>query len=147
MLGLLPETERGPLRSPRLALVGWTVLLLVVANAERRGVKRWKPLGIAEGEQIYPMAMDLTRSKLPQRSLIVSMQMSGALRYYTDFQPVRWDWLDPADFPMLRARAETKGYHWYALLAPFEVENLAVRAPGKWKAISQVRDVKLWELE
>jgi hypothetical protein len=153
LLRLLPEVSTGPLRSSHLALAAAAVLLVTVANAEYRRIRQWKPLGIAEGEQIYPLCMDLVRSKVPERSLIVSMQMSGALRYYTDFQPVRWDWLAPGDFAIVREKAQKRGYRLYALLAPFEEQALTDAAPprpglpGKWKFVAQVRDVKLWELE
>jgi hypothetical protein len=153
LLKLMPEVSTGPARSSRLGLVAAAVLLIAVAGAEYRRIRQWKPLGIAEGERIYPLCMDLVRSKLPERSLIVSMQMSGALRYYTAFQPVRWDWLTPADFSMLREHAEKRGYRLYALLAPLEEEAMTGAAPprpglpGKWKQIGQVRDVNLSELE
>lgn len=153
LLRLLPEVSTGPLRSSHLALAAAAVLLITVANAEYRRIRQWKPLGIAEAEQIYPLCMDLVRSKVPERSLIVSMQMSGALRYYTDFQPVRWDWLAPGDFAIVREKAQMRGYRLYALLARLEEQALTDAAPprpglpGRWKFVAQVRDVKLWELE
>lgn len=147
LLRLMPEIAKGPLRSPRLALALTTVLLLVVSDAERRGIKKWKPLGIADGEKTYPLAMDLARKLLPERSLVVSHQFSGALRYYTDFQPVRWDWLTPGDFPIVRTQAEAKGYRLFALGVPWEQVDMFKNAPGTWKLIGTVRDVKLWELE
>lgn len=145
----VPEVSAGPLRGRRLAIVVAGMLFLFVADAERRAIRRWVPLGIAKGEEVYPMAMDLTRSKLPERSLVVSMQMSGALRYYTDLQPVRWDWLEPGDFALLRQKAAEKGYGIFALLAPFEQDQRALtqRAPGTWRFLGAARDVKLWQLE
>ena len=122
LLSWVTEAGPGPLRSPGAAIAIACAFFLVVANAERSGIVRWKPLEVAEGEQTYPMACDLARSKLPERSLVVSMQMSGALRYYTDLQPVRWDRLQPGDFAQLRQKAAEKDYPIYALLAPFEEE-------------------------
>ncbi|MGH9399544.1 MAG: hypothetical protein ACRD00_04185, partial [Thermoanaerobaculia bacterium] len=147
LLRLLPEMTAGPLRAPRLALILAVAALLVVEGFERRAIARWKPLDIAEGEKTYPMAMELARSKLSERSLVLSMQMSGALLYYTSFQPVRYDWLAPSDFTLLRGQAESKGYRLYALLVPWEESELTARAPGRWRVIGSVRDVKLWELE
>lgn len=144
---LLPEIPEGRFRSPRLAVALTVVFALVVANAERRRIQRWDPLGSAEGEKIYPLAAELLRHKLPDRSLVVCMLFSGSVRYYTEFQPVRWDWLKPEDFSLVRARAEAKGYRLYALGAPFEVEKMFENAPGRWKEIGAVRDTKLWELE
>jgi hypothetical protein len=135
-------------RSNRLAVVVAAFLLLSVAFAEVRGVRRWKPLDIAEGEKTYTLAMDFLRSKLPERSLVVvSMQMSGSLRYYTDFAPVRWDWLQPGDFETIAARAREKGYPIYALLFAWEVQDAASRAPGRWTFVGKVRNANLWRLD
>ncbi len=147
LLRLTPEIAEGPFRSPRLAVALAAVLFLVVADAEHRGIKKWKPFGIADGEKTYPLAMDLARKLLPERSLVVSHQFSGALRYYTEHQPVRWDWLAPGDFSIVRAQAEAKGYRLFALGVPWEQEKMFENAPGKWKEVGSVRDVKLWELE
>jgi hypothetical protein len=146
LLRRLAGVSPGPLRT-RLALAGAVLLFAVVALAERRSIRDWKPLEITEGQRIFPLSMDLVRSQVPDRSLIVSMDLSGALRYYTNFQPVRWDWLEPADFAVVRAKAESKGYRLYALLFPWEEKELAAHAPGKWKRVGTVGNVILWELE
>ncbi len=147
LLLFLAEMVEKRFWTPRLAVVIVAVLFLVVADAERRRIASWKPFEVAERDRIYPLAMDLVRSKLPDRSLVVCHEFSGALRYYTDFQPVRWDWLAPGDFGVVRAQAEEKGYRLYALGVPREQEKLFENAPGRWKEIGSVRDAKLWELE
>jgi len=38
------------------------------------------------------------------------MHMSGALRYYTGLTPVRWDWIQPEQVPLLRESARARGY-------------------------------------
>ncbi len=134
-------------RSRRLAVAVAAFLLFSVVFAEVQGFRRWKPLDIAEGEKTYTLAMDLVRSNLPERSLVVSMQMSGSLRYYTDFTPVCWNWLQPGDFETIAARAKEKSYRIYALLVPWEVQTAASRAPGRWTFLARVRDVNLWQLE
>ena len=147
LLRRLPAIARGPLRSQRAALAVGAVLLLLVVDAERRELRRRHPLRIAEDEKIYPLSMELARSMLPERSLVLSMQVSGSLRYSTSFQPVRWDWLDPADFPLLREKARARGYRLFALLFSFEEEVIGGKIPGTWKVIGHVRDARLWELE
>lgn len=140
------ESSRGPWRI-RFALAGAVLLFAVVGLAEYRSIRDWQPIGISESQRIFPLSMDLVRRHVPDRSLIVSMEFSGALRYYTNFQVVRWDWLEPADLPVLRARAEAKGYRLYALLFPWEEKDLPAHAPGKWKKVGEVREAILWELE
>lgn len=140
------ESTRGRART-RLALAGAAVLLAVVVIAGRRAIRSWQPLVIAEGQKAFPLAADMARRQVPERSLVLSMDFSGALRYYTNLQPVRWDWLEPADLPLLRARAESKGYRLYALLFPWEEKDFPAHVAGKWKKVGQVREAILWELE
>ena len=62
------------------------------------------------------------------------MQMSGALKYYTNLTPVRWDWIQPGQVPLLRERARAEGYQWFALLLPFENEELPESVwPWGWR--------------
>jgi hypothetical protein len=75
------------------------------------------------------------------------MQMSGALKFYTNLTPVRWDWIQPDQVSLLRERARAEGYQWFALLAPFENEELQKRLPWGWTKMGTRRDVTLWRLD
>jgi hypothetical protein len=75
------------------------------------------------------------------------MAASGALEYYTNLPYARYDWIEREQFPRLRAAVERRGGHVYALLFPFEVQDLARRLPSRWKKLGVLRDVTLWELE
>ena len=57
-----------------------------------------------------------------------------------------WNWLLPDRFAALRASTESRGHRWYALLAPFEQEEVRRNLPGDWREIDRVGDVALWEL-
>jgi hypothetical protein len=74
------------------------------------------------------------------------MQMSGALHYYTDRTYVMWNMLDAARLAQLRAETEGRGYRWYALLAPFEQEEVKKNFRETWREIDRTGDVALWEL-
>jgi hypothetical protein len=73
--------------------------------------------------------------------------MSGALKYYTNLTPVRWDWLGPGQAPLLRERARAEGYQWFALLFPFEEEGLRKRLPWGWTKMGNLREATLWRLD
>jgi hypothetical protein len=88
----------------------------------------------------------MARRRIPSNGIIASMQMSGALHYYTDLTYAMWNWLDSERFALLRSSTESRGYRWYALLAPFEVPEVAKNLPGDWRAIDRTGDVVLWEL-
>jgi hypothetical protein len=99
-----------------------------------------------KGERVYPDACEMARRRLPPNSIVASMQMSGALHYYTDLTYAMWNWLDPERFALLRASTESRGYRWYALVAPFEQDGVRKALPGEWREIDRVQDVALWEL-
>jgi hypothetical protein len=84
---------------------------------------------------------------LPGQSLVVSMQMSGALKFYTRRLVVRWDAVKPDQWRPLKERATERGYQWYALLQPHEVEEAQRRLPGKWVQIGRLRHISLWRIE
>jgi hypothetical protein len=84
---------------------------------------------------------------IPSNSLVVSMQMSGALKFYAERQIVRWDEVEPWQWPVLKNRAAEKGYRWYALLMPFEIEKAQKEMGGKWTKMGMVGPISLWQIE
>ncbi len=124
-----------------------TCFFLVVLAVCLHHIRHFDVLGVADGESIYPKAAGWLQRTLPESSVVVTMQFSGALKYYTDVTFLRWDAVDPKRFPTLHAQIEAKGYRWFALLAPFEVEDFRKRLPGKWRQTGRLRDVTFWQLE
>jgi hypothetical protein len=99
-----------------------------------------------KSERIYPQACAMARRRLPENAVVVAMQMSGALHYYTPLTYAMWNWLLPERCERLRVSTESRGYRWYALLAPFETDYVRRNLPGEWREIDRVGDVVLWEL-
>ncbi len=97
--------------------------------------------GIERQELIYPVASRWAARALPADALVLSVQMSGALRYYTDLTPVRWDVLDPPSFDRLRSATQRP---WYALIYKFEVARAAEHVPGPWVFLGESGPVTLW---
>lgn len=142
-LGLAERSggSRAPLR------VGAAVALVLAALAvEVRFIDKEKVHKVYKGERVYPDACEMARRRLPPNAIVLAMQMSGALHYYTAITYTMWNWLDPARFASLRAATESRGYGWYALLAPFEQEEVKRNLPGRWREIDRTGDVALWEL-
>jgi hypothetical protein len=123
------------------------LLLAIVLVVERSWIRRFDLLKFGEGERLYPDASRWAESQVPPSSLVISMQMSGALKFYTNLTPVRWDWIQPDQVSLLRERARAEGYQWFALLAPFENEELQKRLPWGWTKMGTRRDVTLWRLD
>lgn len=76
------------------------------------------------------------------------MQTSGALFYYTNHTLVRWDCIQPKDFTRLKAALETAGLPLYAVLYPFETDEVIQKhMPGKWTQIHVVSPASIWKFE
>jgi 4-amino-4-deoxy-L-arabinose transferase-like glycosyltransferase len=140
-----PSTgRRAPARIGRAAAA--TLLLFGALAVEVGFLAKEEPHKIYKGERVYPVACEMARQRLPPHAVVVSMQMSGALHYYTDLTYAMWNMLDGARLAELRASTESRGYRWYALLAPFEQEEVRKNLPEKWREIDRRGDVALWEL-
>lgn len=136
----------------RLPRRGWLTAigvasLIVVFWAEARSTRAVGLLNTARYESVYPEICGWAARTLPARSVVLSMAASGALEHYTDLAYARWDWIEPAKFPDLRRRIEERGGLWFALLFPFEAEEMFKQPRGRWKKIGVLRDVGLYELQ
>ena len=145
LLSLRALSERIVLPARRVAAVG--AALAVVFLCERLAERRRHPLEAPRGSLVFPDACravgERARGAVP---LVVSMEFSAALRYYTDAVPVRWDWITPDQFALLRARAAQRGLPVYAVLLPHEVPQALPHVPGPWVFLGNVRQAALWEL-
>ena len=146
LLRLLP----GPEDRPRLRLPALIALLLfvLVAAAEWRSYTRFRPLDAAKGEAVIAEASRALAARTEGgKAIVVATEFSGALRYYTEMLPVRWDRITPEDFAMLRATAGEKGYRIFAMLLPEEAEAARAHAPGSWTRIGGGKKAEVWELK
>jgi len=135
------------LRTPaaRTAAVG--AALAVVFVCELLADRHWRPLLAGPGENVFPDACRaLAERSDGQPMLGVSMAFSAALRYYTDVVPVRYDFVTPEEFAILRLRAAERGWRVTAILLPFEVPQAIARVPGPWVFLGNLQRAGLWEL-
>ena len=75
---------------------------------------------------------------------------SGALVYYTDFAVVRWDHVQGDDWRRLRESAAHGRLTIYAMLFPFEIDDLAalrMHVPGDWVKVGTIEHVTVWRLD
>jgi hypothetical protein len=132
------------------ARLKWGVLVIMVAVTLSHGHRYNKKLDIfnvAAGESWYPAACRETDKLLPNNSLIASMRMSGALNFYTGRPIVRWDSVSPDRWPEVKKRAAERGYRWYALLQPFEIERAQRKMGGKWVKLAMFDQISLWQVD
>jgi 4-amino-4-deoxy-L-arabinose transferase-like glycosyltransferase len=123
------------------------ILLVIVLGFERQGVERFRLLRVAALDRVHADACQLADHALSQRALVASMEMSGALKFYTGRPVVRYERVEAGQWPTLQARAAEKGYGWYALLMSQEIEEAQKRLPGRWTQIGALRQISLWQIE
>ena len=124
--------------------------VLAVALISRDGFRSTRRLGVLELHRVqkdFPDGCGRAAREFPPGALVVSSEMSGALRYYTTLTPVRWEVLDPERWGTLRARTEPAGGRWFALLMKHEVPDAATHVPGPWTFLGESGSVTLWQLE
>jgi hypothetical protein len=125
--------------------VGAAVLFLVA----RAGFGEARSLGVLEmprWQAAFPEGCRRAAELFPPDALVVSKEMSGALKYYTRLPPVRWDALNPAAFRQLRSRCAESTCRIYALVMVSEVREAVRHVPGPWELVEDEGAVSLWRL-
>ena len=61
------------------------------------------------GEAVHALSCRWADAQMPARVVVVSSEMSGALKFYTNRSVVRWDWVLPDAWPTLRRRVQGGG--------------------------------------
>ncbi len=145
LLCLQDLAGRFPKAVPRAAFAG--AILAIVFFCERRVERRERPLGSGRHDVVYRDALrELVARSDGASALVVSMDFSAAVRYYTEMTPLRWDRATPEKFAVVRRQAALHGQRIYAVLLPYEVENAAGRVPGPWVFLRNVGGAGIWEL-
>jgi hypothetical protein len=146
----VPEILRERGRLPALlhwrAAIGTALFLAAVANGVL-WIRHLDLFSIKSGEAVYRDASLGADRSAPREALIVAMQMSGALKYYTGRPVARWDAFTPGRFERFRREARERNLRLYALLWPFEEKSFAANLPGRWTRIGAWRDVGLWRFD
>ncbi len=98
-------------------------------------------------ESIYPEAVEWARSRVPERSIVLASQMSGAIFLYSDRIVANPGKLSERRLLKLREVSLAHGYDWYALMIPSEARALSQETDGRWVKVGEIRNVSLWKLE
>ena len=99
---------------------------------------------IARGTAEYREAIGWAESRLPDRAVVLCMQVSGAIYYDNERPFLRYDTVKPDELGRAVAATRAAGGAPHALLFEFEVENFLRRAPGTWELVGQQGRASLW---
>jgi hypothetical protein len=145
IIGSVLLFSRLPGRWERAALI---TFLAAVIGAGWWWWEKFDPQLVDRGEQIYADTAVLVRQRVPPRSLVVASQFSGSLLFYNRMETVRYEWVDPDKFQLLRAHAYNAGYQGiYALVRDYEVERMKEKTGADWVPIEKHRDAYLFRMK
>jgi hypothetical protein len=99
-------------------------------------------------EEVYGAAAIWANENLPSNSVILAMQTTGALLYYTKFTFVRYEQFNRDTFRNVEQACVASGRPIYAMLFPHETEKaLTTLIPGRWTKVNAVRHISIWRRE
>lgn len=98
------------------------------------------------GERIYFDAAAWINAHTPAEAIVLAVQTSGALSYYTDRAIVRWDRLTPEAAQLLRETANREGRPLYAMSFGSEDTTARTGWSGPWRERASFGVIKIWEL-
>jgi hypothetical protein len=120
-----------------------SLLFFAAIGAEVSQVIRLDAWAIGRGERKYGRVADWLAANVPQNSVLIVYQYSGAAFFYTDYAFLRGDQIDPSTADRVRVSARAHGRPVYAVLFPFE-RDILQRFPGQWSIAGSVEDVTIF---
>ena len=135
--------------TPRLRRTGAVALVLVgllAVGTSLRWVRHYSVLELGRGERAYPKGIAWAERHVEPNAVIVSMQMSGAMFFYSRHPIVRFDIVAPRDLDRLLEFTRRAGTPVYALVFEFEVDALLERFPGVFEDFGQSGRSRLFRL-
>jgi len=152
LLGALIVARRVLATRRKLPPPGWW-LVLAALPVFVFGLFWFRHFGLRDvnsGERTYIEGAAWMEAHLPANAVVLSMQTSGSIFYYTRFAVVRWDSISPVEFERIAAACAAAGRPLYASLYSFEIsEQGAFRKhlTGHWTRIGSVRDTSIWHYD
>ncbi len=122
------------------------VLLVVPLGFEWHYARRFQVLEYGEGSFLHAESCRWADARLPANALILSGEMSGALKFYTGRSIVRWDYVTAEMWPHLEKQARQADYQFFAMLLPHELDRARQAVPGDWTEFGRLQNVSLWQI-
>lgn len=136
----------GPEDGAWIRAAALAAVLALALGFELHSIQRFRLAMVGEVDAANADSCRWADRTLPAQALIASMQMSGAIKYYSQRMIVRYDLMTPEAWQSLSRQALDRGVQLYALLAPFEVDNAKKQMPGKWSQLGVLRGIELWQI-
>jgi hypothetical protein len=82
---------------------------------------------LKDGERKYVVAGQYVADQLPANAVVLSMQHSGSVRFYTRRPILRWDFVDPEWLDRSIEWLRAHGHAPYAVIDEWELERVKLR--------------------
>jgi hypothetical protein len=97
---------------------------------------------LRDGERKYVGAGEYVRRALPPNAIVISMQHSGSLWFYTRAPILRWDHIEPRGFDAAIAWSSAQGYVPFIVVDGEEFERMKERfAPGRQQSLERATPI------
>jgi len=126
-------------------VVGFILLVATLGFADHYN-RKFQVFRTGRDQDIHKDSCRWADASLPAQAILVSGEMSGALKFYTRRLILRWDMVRPDLWTTVKSQIQGKGYEFYALLMPHELELAQQNVPGEWKELGQMRHLSLWHV-
>lgn len=146
MLGLR-RCQRGAEAGPR-AWLPVLVFVVVILPWNLVACRLLKATTIGNGEGVYLSSTRMVVPLIPRDSVVLCMQSSGALFFYTDLPILRYEQFSRTEAALASASFAASGRPMYAVLHDFEIPLVLEGGWGEhWTRIATLRHVSLWRLD
>ncbi|MDP9324177.1 MAG: hypothetical protein M3P13_11135, partial [Acidobacteriota bacterium] len=113
----------------RRQVVALGVFAVVIGDfAATRAMER-EAIGIGDWEQKYADVGRFVASRLPANAVVITMQHSGSVRYYSGRPTLRYDHLDADWLDRAIAHLRASGFEPYVILERWEIARFRERFP------------------
>lgn len=124
------------------------LLMFPVLASSASQIYRYQIYNLGVGVEEHKKAAQWAGTIVPQKSLVVSSEYSGTVKYYINRSSLRFDEVKPEMWGVVKDRIKEKGYQLYALLLFDEPSEAQLRIPGKWTLIDRFNGhTTLWKIE
>jgi hypothetical protein len=142
--GIVTLGRRLPRPWGHVAVTAVTLLLLAYTTRFSQAHGIFGPL--KEGERRYADVGTYIHQALPPNAVILSVQESGSVRYYSGRMTIRWDLIDRDWTARAAGEVERLGLHPYMVIEDWEVPQMrgwfgiAPEAPLPWPLVARLRE-------
>jgi hypothetical protein len=103
---------------------------------------------VKPGDRAYFDTNEWLLNNVSDDAIIVAMQASGSLHYYTEYPLVRYDVISPEKLALVFESARQHGQPIYAPLFPFEIEAVVTaKLGGNWEQVATIGYITIWKLK